>query len=269
MACIFCDNPSELTLEHAIPQWLYHQFSPGTEGKFPVTALHFIEGKGYVTVRPHDSMSFVTKKLCRRCNNEWGSELEKDVIPILTPLTGKTFPQLVHLHFSTLLPHSEVLCRWLVKTAITTSWTLPNVWRPKRDFSKSVRADQLPHEIWMEVAKSNQRGIFAAITQLFPTWNGGAYSGFRMNVEVPTFQFCLQVNHLLLRVASTPGARAIYSGSHGRRPYRVYPKPHPIDPDIVEYEDGFDFLKSVALETFAECEGEVPPEGWVPRRIIT
>jgi len=72
------------------------------------------------------------------------------------------------------------------------------------------------------------------------------------------FQFCIQVNYLLLRVALTPGAKVGHRGPVGLIPFRVYPRANVNVPDKIEYRDVNYFLHSVVLNTWEGCPGEVP-----------
>jgi len=70
------------------------------------------------------------------------------------------------------------------------------------------------------------------------------------------FRFSVQFNHLLLRVARTPGAKVTYRSWQGELPVRLFPTARPI-PHLFTYENIMHFDKAPVLETWANCPGEI------------
>ncbi|HEY1689367.1 MAG TPA: hypothetical protein VGF95_10970 [Solirubrobacteraceae bacterium] len=80
-ACILCGAipPPPLTGEHIWPDW-YNRQQPG----FRYELESVVDSE--VSVRPTPSMNLKPKVLCESCNSGWGSDLEKRIGPILTPM---------------------------------------------------------------------------------------------------------------------------------------------------------------------------------------
>ncbi len=120
----------------------------------------------------------------------------------------------------------------------------------------------------MDVAKAKVPGIAAALTKMLPTINGNKFVGPQTHQAGVCFQFCIQINHLLLRVGMSPGAEVGYIAPGGLIPFRLFPEadaqvPENIEfqqvPENIEFQDLNHFLHSVVLRTWAGCAGEVPP----------
>lgn len=122
-ACVFCgDGP--VTREHVFPQWLKKLPVPTELLKLtlvpqPVERSRtvFDEDGRYVTVidvlggRKPLPTHVEVKVVCGGCNNGWMSDLEDEVIPILTKLALKKAHKLS-------ADEQAVLARWHVKTAL-------------------------------------------------------------------------------------------------------------------------------------------------------
>jgi hypothetical protein len=80
-ACILCGAPPPLTGEHIWPDW-YNRQQP--KRKYELESIINGERRVYGT----QTMNVNPKVLCRenKCNEQWGSDLENRVGPILTPL---------------------------------------------------------------------------------------------------------------------------------------------------------------------------------------
>lgn len=255
--CLFCDNPAD-SLEHVIPQWLHRRIAPETDGAFPVQIGRYVEPKGYLDERKHVSLRFAARVVCVACNTGWMSKMEAEVDQVLRALTEKSFPVLAHMHFEQLKDHSAILARWMLKTALTTSYALPGkLFLPTR-LIQEVTSGELPSGVWMDVAKAKVSGIAAALTKTFPTINGNKFVGIETHGMGGCFQFCIQVNHLLLRVGMTPGAEVGYLAPGGLNPFRLFPDSDSEVPAHLEFADLNHFMHSIVLRTWAGCAGEVP-----------
>ena len=79
--CVFCGG-SEMTEEHLIADWVHRAFSKKRkpDGQFRATVvgsgLRFDGGDPVITA----------KVICRRCNNNWLSEIDNDAARVLRPL---------------------------------------------------------------------------------------------------------------------------------------------------------------------------------------
>lgn len=110
----------------------------------------------------------------------------------------------------------------------------------------------------MDVAKAKASGIGAALTKTFPTVNGNVFTGPQTHTGGACFQFCIQVNQLLLRVGMSPRAEVGYIAFDGLNPFRLFPDADPQVPENLEFQDVNHFLHSIVLRTWGGCPGEVP-----------
>jgi hypothetical protein len=278
--CIFCGS-TDLNEEHVIPQWVYRCISPKNGGRIMLQSGRFAEGEGYTDLEDRRSLDIKAKIVCVKCNGVWMSKMENKVKRLLEPLTGETFPRLEGEYLKALVPKNMILARWMLKTAITTAHVLPKV-HPIRvlmmKFAEAVKCAQVPKGIWVEAAKSGDCYVGASLTDRFFIRNGSSPLAPMKNYSGLSFQFCLQINHLLLRVALTPEAKAGYpivktppsaflehpDYSYKRIPFRLYPTPHPEPAENLSFLHLKDFATSVFLETWSGCEGEVPGAIKVP-----
>lgn len=254
--CLFCPNPAD-SREHVLPQWLFRCVAPAENGSMEVHVGRYVEGQGYLDRRDHVSLAFKARIVCGECNGGWMSQLESSCSKSLRHLVDRRFPILVNEFLAELRAQSALLALWLSKTAVTTSFALPGRLRLPESFVRQVSLRQVPHGVWLDVAKARVPGIGAALSKGFHTVNGGHYAGMQSRVSGDSFQFCLQVNHLLLRVAMCPEAEVHYRPTDGSLPVRLFPKPKPI-PESFEYPGLNHFLHSVVLRTWPGCRGEVP-----------
>jgi len=255
--CLFCTNQAD-SLEHALPQWLHRRVAPKTDGRFPVQVGRYVDGQGYLDQRKHVSLRFEARVVCVACNTGWMSKMESEVERILRPLTDKLFPVLAHVHLEQLREHATILARWLTKTALTTSYALPGKPHPPQSLMEDIANGLSPRGIWMDVAKAKVSGLGAALTKTFPTINGKKFVGVQTHNTGACFQFCIQVNQLLLRVGMTPGTEVGYIATNGLIPFRLFPDADTQVPEHFEFQDVQHFVHSIVLKTFAGCAGEVP-----------
>jgi hypothetical protein len=256
--CLFCANTAD-SREHVLPQWLHRCISAETEGKFPVQVGRYVDGQGYLDERKFVSLNFKAKIVCTGCNIGWMSKMESEVDQILKPLTGKQFPVLAHDQLEQLRGHAQLLARWMSKTALTTSYALPGNQRLALQLAAEIAKGRPPHGVWVDVAKAKVSGIAAALTKMFPTINGNRFVGPQTHQAGVCFQFCIQINQLLLRVGMSPGAEVGYIAHGGLNPFRLFPDTDPQVPENIEFQDVNHFLHAVVLRTWAGCAGEVPP----------
>lgn len=248
--CLFCDNVAD-TLEHVIPQWVHRCVSPTTHGSFPVVVGRYTETDGYLDQRNQVSLAFKARIVCAQCNNGWMAQLEAEVSELLKPLMACAFPVLFEEFFNHLRQQSKLVAVWMIKTALTTSYALPGKQRLPQTFRQDVRLLQPPSGAWVDIAKARTQTIGVAFTKNFPVANGNLPVTIQRSGD--SFQFCLQVNHLLLRVAMVPQAVAGYVE---KEPFRLYPHADIVIPSNLEFDDIDRFLHSVILRTWNGCRGE-------------
>ena len=252
--CLFCSNRAD-SLEHVVPQWIHRCISPDTTGAFPIVVGRYVEKQGYLDERRQISLSFKARIVCAECNGGWMRELESKVAWILKPLTVVPFPILSHCYLDQLRKDAPVLAFWLTKTALTTAFALPGSQRLPVGIAGKIAEKQTPRGVWIDVGKAKVADIGVALTKTFLTINGNVFSGPQTQMEGASFQFCLQINHLLLRVGMSPGAEVGYIAPGGLNPFRLFPEADPFVPERFEFNDVNHFLHSVVLKTWEGCRG--------------
>jgi hypothetical protein len=255
--CLFCENSAD-SLEHVIPQWIHRAVSPQSDGAFPVNVGRYVQGKGYLDQREQISLAFKARIVCKNCNNGWMSELESEIQNLLCPFLSVPFPDFGSTECNQLRVSAPRIALWMAKTALTTSFALPGRQRLPASLADHISRHMAPPGVWIDIAKSNQIGIGAALSKTFFTINGDVFVGPQTHNGGGCFQFCLHVNQLLLRVGMSPGAEVGYVAFGGVNPLRIFP-----DADIrvlgkAEYNGLNHFVHSVVLRTWYGCPGEVP-----------
>jgi hypothetical protein len=185
-------------------------------------------------------------------------QLESNVVHIFQPLAAENFPVLAHDHFDELRNYAPTIAFWLSKTALTTSFALPGRLRLAESLAVQIAQKRAPRGVWIDVASAKVAGIGAALTKMFPTINGNVFTGVQTHTGGECFQFCLQINHILLRVGMSPSAEVGYVAPEGLLAFRLFPKADHQVPERFEFQDINHFLHSIVLRTWAGCPGEVP-----------
>jgi hypothetical protein len=121
-ACILCGAvpPPPLTGEHLWPDW-YNRQQPN----FRYELESVIQGD--VSVRPTTSMNLKPKVLCDPCNSNWGSDLEKRVGPILTPMMRGEACRLGSREI-------QLISAWFFLKAMVSEYLVSASKRPRRFF---------------------------------------------------------------------------------------------------------------------------------------
>jgi hypothetical protein len=259
--CLFCLNRAD-SLEHVLPGWLLRCVEPKTKGHFPVHVAHYVEGQGYKEKRHHVSVQFKARIVCRACNNGWMSRLEREVEPLLRQLIQLDFPVLAQSFMEGLRKDAKLLAFWLSKTAMTTSFALPGRQHLPGCLCAEISKGKAIEGVWVDVAKAESPAFAAALTRTFATTNGGVYVGAQKHQRHESFQFCLQANHLLLRIAMASEAEARYKPP---MPFRIFPTAHQQVPEELCFPDINKFFQALALNTWLGCEGESPVESKIAR----
>lgn len=258
--CLFCPNPAN-SLEHVIPTWVHCIVSPLSDGAFPVQVGRYFENDGYRDRREQISLAFKSRVVCHDCNTGWMCKLENEMKGTLSQLVTTPFPPLKSIDYKRFCACAPRIALWLAKTALTTSTALPG--KERLPISLTNTLDQKPpSHAWVDLAVSSQPGVGAALTKTFLTMNGNEPIAPRTHTASGCFQFCIQVNHLLLRIGITPNAMVDYIPPASSVPLRLFPRPFPEShvtiPANIEYENLNHFLHGVRLRTWAGCPGEVP-----------
>lgn len=232
--------------------------SPRSGGAFPVHIGRYLEGDGYRDQRQQVSLAFKARIVCASCNHGWMSSLEAEIQETLSPFLAAPFPALNSVEWKQLRSRGPRIALWLAKTALTTSYALPGAQRLPTLIAENIAQQRPPHNVWIDLAKSIQPGIGAALSKTFHTFNGSVFAGSQTHTDGACFQFCLHLNHLLLRIGVSPSAMVGYIAEGGQIPLRLFPQQDANILGNLEYENFVHFSNSVVLRTFAGCQGEVP-----------
>lgn len=101
--CVFClRNDSKISREDVLPKWIAKAFP--ADRVIRNVAID-------KTYRSKKTLGIIATKPCRRCNNEWMSALEQQVIPLLLPLMQGT-PTTLNAEAQ------KRIAIWLFKTAL-------------------------------------------------------------------------------------------------------------------------------------------------------
>jgi hypothetical protein len=151
------------------------------------------------------------------------------------------------------------LARWLVKTAIMFSLASLKGDLPidfPEETTRKLREGILPDCCWADLAYSREATVGGTISRCFRVINGGKYEPSQILAQGLGFQFTVQFNHLLLRVARTPEAKVTYRSRQGEVPIRLFPTARGI-PSLFTYENIMHFDEAPVLETWPGCPGEI------------
>ena len=247
--CIFCGR-NESSREHIVSKWILNDL-----GLYQIkTKLGF--GNQIKTGEMDEIMetqplgSFVTDSVCRQCNNNWMSELERQVKPLLSPLMVDPWPPDDRAILSGLFVYSPILARWLTKTACTFGEKMSV---PVPDAIRSDLYNGRMHpEVVVDISCNEQCGTYIGMSR---TWKG-VVDGKPTTVQIKglSFRFVWQLRHLAMRVSFFPAfeKRMI----EPRFPVAIYPQ-FKVPKDYTSYgvtkpRYRYDTLQQLEHETFFE-----------------
>jgi len=197
--------------------------------------------------------SFKTDAICQACNNNWMSQLENKVKPLLTPLLQTPWPANDRPLFQSLFLHSAVITRWLIKTASTFGERM-SVAVPE-NIRKALFQGRVFPGIRADVSCNAECGAYIGMSR---SWN--CYINEKIEVrELParSFRFVLQLRHLAMRVSYFHSLEPFMT--RPRHPVKLYPR-FTIPPD---YDSSGVARRSYHYETLEQLEHETtyaPPD---------
>lgn len=158
---------------------------------------------------PRGTGNLVTKRVCHSCNTGWMSALEGEVKAVIEPLISPgrtTFPR---EELQLLRSHEPILRRWLVKTAETLSHLLSQsgIQPIPQHFGALVREDRLPESCLIYAGWVPSVGFSVEAGKGFRAFHNGEFSRNLESSE--TFNFAIQLNHLVLRIANAPPSKEV------------------------------------------------------------
>ncbi len=256
--CLFCDQIAD-SREHVIPEWLSKRMGIRDLGFHPA---HYSETGG-LELRPLIKCEHLTtKQVCGNCNSGWTSGLEAWAQNRLGPYVepAKEFDGFVGLQ--SMPDESQMIVRWLLKTAIIVERALPMADTAKvaPALYPVAKGTHPPTHFWAWAAYIVEPAFELHLLPGFPVWNGGVLQPFQVHAE--SMNFALQLNHLVLQLFRCPDATptlkaGIHIGRHNcpaipmwltiRAPF---PEPSlPVFPNFTSFRD--------ALEVSATAPDEV------------
>jgi len=249
-SCLFCGAAAD-SREHVFALCLCER--AGAE-KYPVVAGLSIEGKEPITRNQSLIQNVTVRHVCTECNNGWMSHLEAWFLFRLGNLIEPQWPKYALAMIEELKPERNKLAQWLMKTAITFSKAIVPGEHPvkfQEDVTRKVKEGILPQNCWVDLAysKTIPTIVGATITRGFLVMNGTQAAVNQITKNGDGFKFCVQFNHLLLRLGQVPVANVVYDSPRGNRPIRLYPTPLSF-PDDYEYEHIMEFEQAVLLQTW-------------------
>jgi hypothetical protein len=256
--CVFCGSPAD-SKEHVFAKRLC---SRARTEKYPVIAGLSVEGQENITRNEHQIEAVQVRHVCKNCNNTWMNDLEAWFELRLGFLIEPQWPQLALPMIEALKLERDKLAQWLIKTAVTFSLASVQGEHPV-EFSptvtRKIKDGILPENCWIDLAYSKTvlTAIGGMTTRTFYVINAKQPIQSQVIKNGDGFKFIVQFNHLLLRIAQAPGANVMYQSHQGEIPVRLYPTPSPQTPDNFAYEDIMNFERSVVLETWKGCRGNI------------
>lgn len=158
--CVFCENDGKLSGEHLWPNWLNDELLDAAK-----ETDHFLKTVDKEATWRNGMFTTTRNIVCEPCNNNWMSDIEGVVKPLLMPLLGGKSFRLGR-------ERQTVLARWATKTALThgalrTTNRIP----PKDAYSLFYRSKApLPDsQIWIGVRwipGAEPPGIYADVAPL-------------------------------------------------------------------------------------------------------
>jgi len=255
-SCVFCGFPAN-SREHVFAKRLCKR--AGVNRLCVIPGL-FTQGKGTVTRKRHRIEAVQVRHVCSDCNNTWMNDLEGWFERRLGFLIESQWPKLAVPMIEELKAERNQLAHWLMKTAVMFSFTTIKGEHPVKFSSQAteqIKKGTLPANCWVDLAYSKHPTVAGAITRCFRVINGRKYSPSLVLNNGDGFKFVIQFNHLLLRIASAPGANVTYQSLQGELPVRLYPTPAPKIPPNFAYDDVMTFEHAVVLETWHGCPGNI------------
>ena len=261
--CSFCQEPGG-SREHALPLWLTRTMGIESEPAHPgmVSTERGLELQG----NPRATGDLVTKRVCHQCNNGWMRDLENRIIPLLSPLVTIDTPTFDRASLEPLRANLSLVCRWLMKTAVTLSQVMP----PGKDgtlpgdapswaFRNEVPKSCMLYAGWIEDAR-----FHPTLRRGFQCLNGGRIHAYQIHEH--SFNVCIQFMHLGLRFVNAPHATWALTDcrdASGRRcrPSILMPTGHFADgaDDSIRFTD-FGAFSQVCVVSTGRMVNDLDPE---------
>jgi len=254
--CLFCTEPAN-SREHVIALCILDRIArPKLKVETGTVDEHGY--KAVATLNPH---KYVTKQVCRRCNNTWMSQLDGCFIRDLGALIEPKWPTWIdtNIFFSKLRENGLTLARWMIKTAVILDRATPN--RGKERVPVAVhempKSGVLSPDVYVMIGHIERPDFNAQVMAGFPTLNKGKRYVYQTADDGSSFSFSVQFNHLALRLYRCPTAEPAVlpdviakDGTDIAAPFWVYPQTSIYHKHVHHsFPTLLDFNQSVAVKT--------------------
>lgn len=201
--CVFCTEPGG-SREHIVSKSVQERTQ--TSDVEVEVGVRDETGDGQFR-SAHVLNAFTTQRVCDACNRGWMSQLEADFLAVVGPLIEPEWPKLENEFIREAVMRSEVIARWIVKTAITAN--LAGV--IKRGFPDEIpinlRLGKLPPSLTVKLAHIKKRNALSIIIHRGFWFLDGKEKKWRGEESGKSFDVLFQLNHLAIRAINAPGAQ--------------------------------------------------------------
>lgn len=159
LGCVFCGNKSR-SQEHILPTWFRSYFSEYSFDSITHTIKdqNFFQSFEYgLTKGKESSYGITTYDVCIKCNNEWMSDLEKDVKAIITSDSKSLKDSSKKLSLTD--EESHLLSRWLIcKTLLLGNRVriLPPI---RKQIIRDLKDGKIDDGFWVEILATERFGL--------------------------------------------------------------------------------------------------------------
>ncbi len=217
--CLFCgalENSEEHIISHSVWKRLEASDKELEAGEW--------DGVSVVQVRrSHRQEAYVTRVVCKGCNEGWMSDLEAAFLDAAGPLIEPAWPRPDGAFIAQAVNRGDVIARWAVKTAITSN-AAGMVRRPiNKIIPATLHAGRLPPDhfaVW--IGHIRESSISILVNQGFDFEENGALT-WKGPENDAAFDAIFQLNHLAIRAIYHPSLRLRYSNTTASMPVQCYP----------------------------------------------
>lgn len=215
--CIFCGlklTKYNKSKEHVIPRWIIESLD-FSKSKISGKHTSFPNNPEIIyNQRSHDINSFVLGNICKFCNNNWMSEIENSIKPILLAVLDDRSP--------TILSKEQCILfsKWAYKTAITINYSV--------NYKKIIPLSQVRDFFIKKELQPNIKVDLAFCKEINLHWLIGGNRKYAILNKFENLEKCfiitIQFDHLLIRVSWTPYNNLQVLPVPASYVYRIYPQ---------------------------------------------
>lgn len=220
--CLFCSAVAN-SREHVIAQWLSAHAGMRSDQLLPA---HFSETVGLQLHNQENPRwlgpgQFTAKFVCAECNNGWMSQLEGWAQQNLGDFLLPTWKRNYSDGLERFQGSPEELIRWLLKTAIVFELSIPagQTYKVHESFRRVAKGDVPATDLYVFGACTEDKDFNFHLRRGYMVWNGGQ---LRFQSHERSFDYCIQINHSLLRLVSCPDAKP-WVRNIWKAPYHIVP----------------------------------------------